>query len=327
MDKLLFIVIVTITSLTANAQSNEAKKYIKKYDVIDIVKDLPKGNPLDFWNKVRANNKRVKELKEAQESNNKTLKETMWSLTVAVTDLSYADDIVEGYDSLKNRISTDIGMVNLFKKLPIRIIQSTEVNASMDPIGQMRINTESIKLFTYEELLAVCAHEAAHHVCAHVLSKAWKSEKKRKKNRLLAEIEAGILVGAAAATAGYGIANGVEMKSANMILANPDIFLHEAYSDADGATTRYKYRYSRDEEIEADIIAYRFMEYMGYGVEHWISAQKKVGAVINHTVASKYDSHPLPTIRLEILEAMRDGFSGKGTANKKIATLQDDLYK
>ena len=312
--------------ITVKAQSSEAKKYIKKCDVISVVSKLPKGSPQTFWNKVRANNKRVIELKEAQDSNNKTLQETMWSLSKAVTELSYTDETVEGYDSLKQRLTVDLGLEKLMKKLPILIIRSTEVNASMDPIGQMRISNEAIEAFTYKELLAVCAHETAHNACAHVMSKAWKSEKKRKKNRFLAELETGLLVGAAAATAGYGIANGIEMNSANTILANTDIFLQEAYSDADGATTRYKYRYSREEEAEADIIAYRFMEYMGYGTEHLISALKKIEQMDNRTVATKYDSHPLPSLRLEILQALKDGAEGKGTPPKK-RPAADDMYK
>lgn len=315
---LALIVIVTIISLTANAQSSEAKKYIKKYDVVDIVKDLPKDNAEKFWEAVNTHNKRVQRIGLVIEEGNKIALQTADYLIEMCALMQYYDETIEGYSDLTERIAKDMGIEDEHRELPIKIINDNTYNASMDPMGQMRINVGTIRTLTYKELLAVCAHEIAHLACMHTFDRAWKSERKKKRNQFWAELETGLLIGAAAATAGYGIANGVEMKSANTILANSDIFLQEAYADADGATKRFKFRYSRNEEVEADIIAYRFMEYMGYGTEHWISAMRKMKHLDTRTVATKYDDHPLPAFRLEILETLDSETMNRGNMYSRL---------
>ncbi|MBR1557455.1 MAG: M48 family metalloprotease [Prevotella sp.] len=318
MKRLVLLATMMVLAMVVNAQSSEAKKYIKKYDVIHIVKNLPKGNPEMFWDAIHNQNERVREIGKAIEGGNKTALQTAEELIELCTITQNYDNTVEGYSELSERIAKDMGIEGEHRKHPIRIINDNTYNASMDPMGQMRINVGTIRTLSYEELRAVCAHEIAHLACMHTFDRAWKSERKKKRNRFLAELETGLLVGAAATTAGYGIANGVEMKSANTILSNPDIILQEAYSDADGATTRFKYRYSRDEETEADIIAYRFMEYMGYGVRHFISAMRKMKNMGYHTVASKYDNHPLPAFRLEILETLDSETMNRGNMYSRL---------
>lgn len=328
MKKLLTILIIAIVSLPAKAQSSKAVKYIKKYDVLEIVRELPKDNPALFWSTVQMNNRRVGEIKDAINSDNKTALQAADLVVNSGAAMQNYDYIVEGYEELADRIAHDLGFEDGHRRLPMKIIQDNSVNASMDGIGQMRIHLGALKEFTYEELLAVCAHEAAHYACFHVMDMAWKGERKRKRNRFWAELETGLLVGAAAATSAYGISNGIDMSAANNIIANADYFLETSYADADNATVRFTFRYSRDEELEADIIAYRFMEHMGYGTEHWISAIKKMMAKGGHTKATKYDDHPLPVFRWEVLETMKDGFSGKETSKKrKTYQADDDMYK
>lgn len=311
MKRLLLFAILTILTMSSSAQRSEVKKYIDKYDVLYFIKDILKDYPDIFWTAIETHSKRVEEIDKALSENNKTAVQTADYLIKTCTTMKYYDDTVDGYSNLTDSIAKDLGIEDEHKNTPIRIINDDTYNASMDPIGQMRINTGAVKTLTYEELRAICAHEVAHLTCMHTFDKVWKSEKKKKRNRFLAELGTGLLAGAAAATAGYGIANGVEMRSANTILANADYFLDVSYADADGATLRYKYRYNRDEEIEADIIAYRFVEYMNYGTEHLISAYKKMEQLSNRTTESKYDSHPLPALRLEILQAMKGGYIGK----------------
>jgi len=326
MKRLIIFTTVAVLTMSACAQSSEVKKYIKKYDVQKITCSLPKGDAKSFWNQVRVSNKKNLELEQAQQSKSKTLEEAMQILAFAVTVNQESDIISQGHDSITKKLSNDLGIQKLTTILPIRIISSSEVNASMDALGQMRINIGAIGRFSYEELLAVCAHETAHFACSHALSRTWKTCKRQKTNKFWAELETGLLVGAAAATAGYGIANGQQMNAANTILANPDIFLQEAYSDAEGATTRYFFRYSREEEVEADIIAYRFMEFMGYQPKHYISALKKLQQYDNRAATGKYESHPIISIRIETLQAMMNGLSGKGTEYQGKPTT-DDVFK
>jgi len=318
MKRLVLLAAMMVLAMVVNAQSSEAKKYIKKYDVIHIVKNLPKGNPEMFWDAVHNQNERVREIGKAIEGGNKTALQTAESLIELCAITQHYDDTVEGYSDLTERIAKDMGIEDEHRKRPIRIINDNTYNASMDPMGQLRINAGTIRTLSYEELMAVCAHEIAHLACMHTFDEALKSERKQRRNRFWSELEAGLLVGAAAASAGYGIANGVEVRSANTILSNAGYFLEVSYADADESTVRFSYRYTRDQEIEADIIAYRFMEYMGYGVQHWISAIRKIKEVDTRTVQSKYDDHPLPALRLEILETLESETMNRGNMYSRL---------
>lgn len=318
MKRLIILATVALLAMSAGAQRSEAKKYINKYDVTCYIKDIMKGYPDVFWTAIGTHNKRVEEIGKAIESGNKTALKTADYLIELCATMQYYDFTANGYSDLTDRIARDLGIEEEHRKTPIRIINDDTYNASMDPMGQMRINTGTIRTLTYEELIAVCAHELAHLACMHTFDRAWKSEKKKKRNRFWAGLETGLLVGAAAATAGYGIANGVEMQSANTILSNAGYFLEVSYADADLSTVRFTYRYSREQEIEADIIAYRFMEYMGYGVRHWISAMRKMKEIDSRTVLSKYDDHPLTALRLEILETLDKETMNRGNLYSRL---------
>lgn len=76
MKRLIIFATVAVLTMSACAQSSNAKKYIKKYDVINIVKELPKGNAEKFWDAVHNQNKRVQELGKAIEEGNKTALQT-----------------------------------------------------------------------------------------------------------------------------------------------------------------------------------------------------------------------------------------------------------
>ncbi len=318
MKRLLIFATVAVLTMSACAQSSNAKKYIKKYDVINIVKELPKGNAEKFWDAVHNQNKRVQELGKAIEEGNKTALQTAEDLIEICSITQHYDVTVDGFTDLTERIAKDMGIIENHRKCPIRIINDNTYNASMDPMGQLRINVGTIRTLSYEELMAVCAHEIAHLACMHTFEEALKTERKQKLNKFWAELEAGLLVGAAAASAGFGIANGVEVQSANTILSNAGYFLEVSYADAEESTIRFSYRYTRDQEIEADVIAYRFMEYMGYGVQHWISAIRKIKEVDTRTVQSKYDDHPLPALRLEILETLESETMNRGNMYSRL---------
>ena len=57
---------------------------------------------------------------------------------------------------------------------------------------------------------------------------------------------------------------------------------------------------------------------MGYGVQHWISAIRKIKEVDTRTVQSKYDDHPLPALRLEILETLESETMNRGNMYSRL---------
>ena len=197
MKRLIIFATVAVLAMSACAQSSEVKKYINKYDVIYYVKDIMKDHPDIFWTAIGTHNKRVEEIGKAIESGNKTALQTADNLIELCATMQYYDVTVDGYTDLTDRIAKDLGIEDEHRKTPIRIINDDSFNASMDPMGQMRINAGAIRALSYEELIAVCAHELAHLACMHGFDRAWKGEKKKKaaerkalKDEILAELKA-----------------------------------------------------------------------------------------------------------------------------------------
>lgn len=261
---------------------------------------------------VEDNNVQAQRLKKALDKRYKTMMEVCENLLKSIQYMQMYDPVVPGCDSLTCLLENDLGITPLTKNYPIKIIADKSFNASMDPIGQMRIHTGILPHLTYEELLAVCAHEAAHYYCDHVVAREYKYEKKRKRNKMWADIGASLMVGAAAAAGSYSAGEGVNSGISPMV-ENSGIFFEAFRVEGDKAAMRYWFSYSKDEELEADIIAYRFMEFMGYGTEHWISAMRKMLRLMgDYSVKSgKHDDHPSTMFRLQVLMSMESGYQGK----------------
>lgn len=300
---------LVITSVPA--QTPAVKKVINKFDAKYLRSETDFKSPADFWNTVMANDRRGKDIIEGFKKDDKTLKESLAALEYAVASRGGTDCGIHDFDSVVIRLVHDLGIENINKSNPVMVIDDDNINASMDAAGQMRIFKGCFDKLSYNELLAVCAHETAHFACSHVVSRFWKSAKKEKRNKMWADIGAGIAVGVFAATAGYGAYNGQDVSHFNNIIANADILFYGAYDYANDATMRYTYRYSRDEEHEADIIAYRFMEQLGYGGEHVLSMLKKLKETYGEIPAGKYNNHPSHIFRIQVISALMSGYQGK----------------
>lgn len=298
---------------TVFGQNAEIKSYINKYDVWKVIKDIPKNSPEEFWKAVVTNNNRVKSIMKALDKEDKTLLESVGLIDYLTSNAGTNENTTFKYYMEGKKLFRDLGVEKMLEKHPAKFIVDDDLNANMDAIGQMRIYTGCMERLSYEELLAVCAHETAHYAFQHVLSRFWKSAKKEKRNKMWADIGASLVIGTMAATSGYAGANGQDVSHFNNIIANADIIYYGAYDYANEASLNYKYRYNREEEAEADIIAYRFMEYMGYDTDIWLSALKKVAVLDGRTTlkANKKERHPTPMFRVKMIEMMKNGYKGK----------------
>jgi len=311
MRSLFVIFFFSLCSFFSFAQTSEVKKLIKKYDAKYLMNIPGEKHPGNFWYTVVSNNKRISAIQEAQKNKNKSLQDAYTTLSYVMANTPQNDYIAYGYDSLKNVLISKLGIENLAKEHPLIIIADGDINASMDVIGQMRIFRGCIDFLTEGELIAVCAHEVAHFACSHVVSRMWKSAKKARANKMWADIGVSIFMGAMVAAAGSNAYYGLDNSYIEQITSNADLFYYRAYDYANDATAKYTYRYNREEESEADILAYRFMEYMGYGGENVISMLKKMLARYGDTPKDRYKSHPSTSFRIQVLESMKNGFTGK----------------
>lgn len=309
--RILLLLIAVLIPFQLSAQPAAVKKVINKYDAKYLKRAEGFHYPKSFWDAIKENDPRLKKLDAAYKKEEKDLFETFAAMAYYIENHPEYDFVVNDYDLTVLRIVHDLGIEDIVKKTPVKVIRDHSINASMDAMEQFRINCGCFEKLTYEEILAVCAHEMAHCVCEHVVMSLWKETKKRKVNKMWADIGTGLFIGTVAATSGYAGANGQDVSHFNDIIAHSDILFNGAYNYAEDATIKYRYRYSRDEESEADILAYRFMEALGYGGEHLLSMLKKIKELYGDTPAGKYDDHPSTTFRIQVISALMSGYNSK----------------
>lgn len=150
-------------------------------------------------------------------------------------------------------------------------------------------------------LLGICAHEMTHYLCQHSLVELWQTYKKERSNQIWGGIAAGLYVaGMSAAAVATSYSGSSYSDSFYNNIGRTGTQLFEAIADA---SHYYKFKYSRSQEIEADITAYRFCEAIGIGGYSYIMALQLIfddGVVIMKT--RKSDTHPTLTYRIELLK-------------------------
>lgn len=139
----------------------------------------------------------------------------------------------------------------------VRILKNTFPSAKIYPNGAIIINSGLLTLVKSEiELKAVLAHELAHYVLEHPLNRL--SELKKRKAR--AEFWAGMATVAAAAV-------DVSMASRGRNYA-PGMLTYSTAVISTALADQIEYqvgiKYSHEQEYEADQVAVRLLEYLGY---------------------------------------------------------------
>ena len=279
------------------------KKDIRSLDIPELKQDMQGKNANAFWLYVADNSHEHQKVVKAMNSRQKPkafqyayhiLNETRPAQEAALKEYNplFQSEIEKNYE----RILFD----NTYT-CNIRFYQSDDVHAFSTPYGQIYIATGLIKRFQYAEplLLAVCAHEATHYKCEHSLMELWMAAEKNRKAELWGNLAAGMftlsMVGANAVLEVNSGVNGIDYRDVGTIARSiQDAIFEDAYY--------FKYRYSRSQELEADIMAYRFCEQMGIGGYSFILALELLGDNDMYMKAEKTSTHPTTAYRIALLK-------------------------
>lgn len=275
---------------------------IKRSDPWGYVNQIPRIKPNEFWLSIIRNNKEYLKLKDKIDHPTKLY-------TQAANDYAFnRNRSIQLYNLqkeynilLQNEITdslTDIfRLEEIDKDAEFFFVDKQDLNANCDTYGKMRIYTMLADSLTFPELIGVCAHEMTHHILKHILASGYAALKKQKKNQIWAEIGTGLTVGAVVASQAYASVYGVQNNTDWGAYAQN---VYNDYSnDAYHASVNYWYRYSREEEAEADIIAFRFLQWLGYDGYEFISMLKKIDNGITKT--KKHDEHPVIIQRIRLI--------------------------
>ncbi|MDD3093500.1 MAG: M48 family metalloprotease [Clostridia bacterium] len=250
-----------------------------------------------FWDYIVENNKAFKSYNNINSNfKNKTIKQFN-------KDLNSISSYLSGYDVEDNRDNYIVGSKYKEKIKKISFLPSSDIDAFCYPNGYIFITNGMIKLFGLgmDEYFGVVAHEIAHIMFKHAEREFFTTKKKERRNSIISGISAVSL----AAGASIAIIN-----SAQYMQNNEDIEkLTRNYVESALITSQAidhllvensyykKFEYSREMEIEADIVAILFLNWLGKSPESYIRLLSKLP---NHTPTLS-DSHPDIRYRVKFL--------------------------
>lgn len=271
------------------------------------------SNQKDFWSYVKNSNKG---LRKYENSNSKLKRKTKEKI----------DSYMLKYDIIERNYHNSKELDHIFAfvkfslfgtdKIENKFLVSDEFNASVSVNGSFYLGKKLAEILTPEEIVFVMAHEYAHFLMKHIEIGMYSNLKTKRKNDIIAGISE------AAFAAGY-------MYAASQVRYNNNDDFSDSYMNtirgidniADGYTEMYGYRYSREQEYEADYLAFCFMKYFG-NVDSAISAFEKIyvygGAKDNETDSTS--DHPSLLERIKFFYFLKD-WNGEIEDSKG-----DDLY-
>lgn len=320
MKKFIFIFIFIFSTTIAYCANVEKKykKLIENLDVAEEARSIRTINTKEFWVVVIENNelctKFINDMKKnrgaEKEAKNKTAQLPRFYP-------QYDESIVQYMQGFCDTILMDMGISDLGLNCSLHLVYSDETNAFTaltDDGFAMCITTKlaSKKGMNYDILMGYVAHEFAHGVLLHHIRRIYAQAKERRKNELWGGIAAG-LNGLAAGMEAYNAAvYGIPTSGTNYgaVIANIN-------NEIKTSTIKYSFRYSREQEFEADLIAYRFLEHIGKG-EEFINGLKILGTNYD-ALYDEYSDHPTIGTRIDFLKYVQQH---PEICNKKNAKLK-----
>lgn len=277
------------------------RSLIFEYDVKDFVFEQPKVRTAsDFWTAVFQNNGMANSMIKAINRKGRLIMQAENTLAMNMANICrYCDNIAtsEEYQFVADSLMSVTQASIAFPNVACEIADDNTLNACALPNGQIFINGGLLGIMNYPEIIGVVSHEIAHVILEHQLAHEYMMLKKTQN----LEIASAVMIGINTAAAGFAAANGVETDWDKVNTTNQEV----AESPSRYVNEVYTFKYSREQEVEADIVAYRFLDFMCDGGEYYISALQKLSAEDEKELYDKQCDHPTTAFRINLLRYLR----------------------
>jgi hypothetical protein len=303
-SKKYFLLIISILLFPSlYGRDKEYEQIIQECDVTQYF-ETDSGSANLFWETIVANHIPLKKYQKKLAKNDKLA-------CKANADVkSLLGLVVSEHRALKNHDSDSIWLntsANLKKDLlgslsnsvKFHLVETDLLNAVTTPKGDIFFYQGLIsKIYpNWISLMGVGAHELAHYFLRHAELNKYYDLKEKKKN----DIWAGVLITlSAASSAAEAYTNGNRKNDAGR--ETLDIINQTRRS-----TVLAHFEYSRTEEFEADIVAYRFLEFIGEDPMAYVSALSLIGQEADDYF-SPWDDHPTMPKRIALLQYIHDNY-------------------
>lgn len=337
MKNLRIFVICFFVSISCFANNDKTfKKYIEKYDVADEAKVVLKNAPCQFLQAALENNEQVFKFEQDMQKNRGAEKEALRKvLEIPRFYPEYDASIIESMQGVCDTILMELGLSDIGVDCSLHIVYDEQVNAfcALKEKGFAICLTTALldqKGVNYNIIIGYIAHEFAHGALLHHIRGLYAEAKERRKNELLGGIAVGL----------NAVAAGLNAYTAGMTGTSYDNTSYlDAIENIDNkikiSTLKYSFKYSREQEIEADLFAYRFLENLGCA-EEFINGLRILGSQYD-SLYSEYSDHPTISQRINFLKFVQDHpeLGNKQNAKLKKKRLKkqakqeddDDIYK
>ena len=313
---------LTTYSYAASAEK-EYKKIVEKYDVPPEAKGYNPNDPSAYWNALINNNdllvKFVNDMKKGKGAEKEAFSEVA---KIPKFNAKYNSFICDEMQGFCDTLLMNMGISGESPKCTLHIVYDDEVNAFTaltDEGFAMCISSGFItkRGCTYEMIMAAVAHEFAHGAYFHHLQRLYATAKARRKNELLGGIAMGM----------EAISAGIDGYTSGMTGQKYDGSIHSQNIERIGRqikteTALYTFKFSREQEYEADIVAFRFMQWIGEE-QAFIELMKFLGSDYDFLYDETSD-HPTTTARIGLAEYVK---SHPEIQNKEIEKLRKKTKK
>lgn len=326
---ILFIIILCICAI-ANAKSldKEFRELIEQYDVSDRVKNLPKGEaPVDFWKMMVLSNEQFIDYEFKFKRNTGVAKYALEQVALSQKFHARFCPIISRNQAVQQYCDSLLSVMGLKDytdcKFDLYIYDSNDINAFcalteegfaiLLPMG-LAFN----EYFDDKMIAGVVAHEFVHGVLRHNARQFFKEKKKEQRVRAKAEIASVFnAIGEAADAYNTHYNNDLSRIIGEELRQNRiERTTAQIYEEAAQEIDKYHFDFSKELEFEADLIAYRFMDYVFSG-DSYIDALRAVSAQNKGSNSEDLD-HPSAQKRIEFLKYVKAHPEIGNTINKTL---------
>ena len=301
----ILLILSLFLSIGSYGKSNtkEFIKLIKRHDIPSAARNLSdEYSATEFWNAVLNDNPILLNLTTDIEKEKGAEQEALRATSqLVIPNYKNEVDIIHELKGFCDTLIIDMGLPSQYFELNIVYDHTPNAYTIRTKNGKFAIclNHGLIEKlgYDYARIMAVTAHEFAHGAFFHHLRTEYEVAKKKRKDKVLGGIAMTLHALAAGADAYTSGVLGREYDSSQYTNE-----INKISRKMKMSSIRFRYKYRREEELEADLIALRFMQFLGYETKY----QEALNILANSSDYFWYDSefndHPSIPYRLEFLD-------------------------
>lgn len=316
------LLFVSLTAFSGNPEK-EYKKVAEHHDVPQEAKVGNSNYPAEYWRILLNYNDQLHKFMNDMQKNKGAEKEAYNKIAeIPRFYARYNSSVLENMQGFCDTLLMDMGISELGIDCSLHIVQQKEVNAYcvLTENGFAMCVTSGLiqrKGFTRDLMLGIVAHEFAHGIYYHHLQQAYADAKKSRELNLYKIIRVGLEIVGPVANLYYST------KGAPSVNIDNSDNLSGINEEINKKAELYSVAFSREQEYESDIVAYRFLQ--------WIGKQDVYPEVLKF-LSSEYDllyteysDHPTINSRLGLIRYLENH---PEVSNKEIEKLRkQDVIK